>query len=242
MDGQSAHDPAPGVSGAADTWPLSARDAAAVLGISERTVRRAIGRGDLVAAKHGGTFRIDPAEVERFGRRNPKSHSMAPARDRSVPRSVQARNLTHEIGHALSVIHHLTGHELQGALHRTPARQWELLSIVQQVCASCLAVGLNDEPGAHLKPGTEMRFNGEDVRLGVDGFLDETSRSYGSALTRREIEVLHLLAMNVSNRAIADSLFISVPTVKRHVTNILGKLGVSNRYEAVQVAQFRGLP
>src|SRR5262245_14936396 len=38
-----------GVSGAADRWPLSAREAAAVLGVSERTVRRAIARGDLPA-------------------------------------------------------------------------------------------------------------------------------------------------------------------------------------------------
>src|SRR5665811_1834860 len=50
-----------------------------------------------------------------------------------------------------------------------------------------------------------------------------------SALTPREMEVLELLVAGRSNRAIADALFISVATVKVHVTHILGKLGVSSR-------------
>src|SRR5215204_1364417 len=51
------------VSGAADSWPLSAREAAQVLGVSERTVRRAIARGDLPASRHAGVFRIDPTDL-----------------------------------------------------------------------------------------------------------------------------------------------------------------------------------
>src|SRR5215207_1288064 len=58
-----------GVSGAADTWPLSAREAAAALGVSERTVRRAIARGELPAAMHAGTYRIAPAALAPFRRR-----------------------------------------------------------------------------------------------------------------------------------------------------------------------------
>jgi excisionase family DNA binding protein len=54
-----------GVSGAPDTWPLTARDAAAVLGVSERTDRRAIARGELPAAKHAGVYRIAPAAIAR---------------------------------------------------------------------------------------------------------------------------------------------------------------------------------
>ncbi len=65
--------------------------------------------------------------------------------------------------------------------------------------------------------------------------------SDGIALTRREIEVLRLVAIGASNREIADSLFISLPTVKRHMTNILGKLGVSTRYEAALYARSHGL-
>jgi non-specific serine/threonine protein kinase len=50
-----------------------------------------------------------------------------------------------------------------------------------------------------------------------------------AGLTHREAEVVRLIAAGLSNAEIADSLFISVPTVKRHLTNILGKLELSSR-------------
>ena len=50
-------------------------------------------------------------------------------------------------------------------------------------------------------------------------------------LTRRELEVLRLVGASRTNREIADALFISIPTVKRHLSNILGKLSVSTRAE-----------
>jgi LuxR family maltose regulon positive regulatory protein len=56
-------------------------------------------------------------------------------------------------------------------------------------------------------------------------------------LTRREIEVLRLIGDGLKNQEIADRLVISVATVKRHVTNIYGKLGVSRRVQAVAQAQ-----
>ncbi len=52
-------------------------------------------------------------------------------------------------------------------------------------------------------------------------------------LTVREIEVLSLLARGLTNVELADELSISVSTVKRHLTNVYGKLGVSHRTEAV---------
>jgi LuxR family maltose regulon positive regulatory protein len=52
-------------------------------------------------------------------------------------------------------------------------------------------------------------------------------------LSERELEVLHLVAAGLSNREIADRLVVSVRTVKKHVQNILGKLGVTNRTAAV---------
>jgi LuxR family maltose regulon positive regulatory protein len=57
------------------------------------------------------------------------------------------------------------------------------------------------------------------------------------ALTEREMHVLRLLAAGASNRAIADQLVISLPTAKKHVTNILGKLDAHNRTEAVARAR-----
>ena len=62
-----------------------------------------------------------------------------------------------------------------------------------------------------------------------------------SPLTRREREVLALLAEGRTNRQIADELFISESTAGVHVSNILGKLGVTGRTEAVAVAFRAGL-
>jgi DNA-binding NarL/FixJ family response regulator len=53
------------------------------------------------------------------------------------------------------------------------------------------------------------------------------------ALTNREIEVLRLVAKGMSNREIAEELYISENTVKNHVRNILEKLHLHNRMEAV---------
>ena len=55
-------------------------------------------------------------------------------------------------------------------------------------------------------------------------------------LTRREREVLGLVAFGRTNRQIADALFISENTAGVHVSNILGKLGVATRTEAASVA------
>ncbi|BDG45081.1 response regulator transcription factor [Parageobacillus sp. VR-IP] len=55
-------------------------------------------------------------------------------------------------------------------------------------------------------------------------------------LTRRECEVLQLLADGKSNRGIGEALYISEKTVKNHVSNILQKLNVNDRTQAVVVA------
>lgn len=61
------------------------------------------------------------------------------------------------------------------------------------------------------------------------------------SLTERESQVLRLLAQGRSNRKIARELSISEPTVRSHVSHILGKLGVSNRVEAALHAHRAGL-
>ncbi|MEA2516065.1 MAG: Helix-turn-helix domain, partial [Thermomicrobiales bacterium] len=65
---------------------MTARAAAAALGVSERTVRRAIARGELPATKYAGTYRIAPAAVELFRRRLTfPTRLPRPAREASDP-------------------------------------------------------------------------------------------------------------------------------------------------------------
>ncbi|HEY4034640.1 MAG TPA: LuxR C-terminal-related transcriptional regulator [Ktedonobacteraceae bacterium] len=56
-------------------------------------------------------------------------------------------------------------------------------------------------------------------------------------LSERELQVLQLLAQGASNREIAQELVIVLDTVKRHVSNIFSKLGVSNRVQAIRQAR-----
>jgi DNA-binding NarL/FixJ family response regulator len=60
-------------------------------------------------------------------------------------------------------------------------------------------------------------------------------------LSPRELEILHLVATGASNREIADTLVIAEGTVKNHLTNILGKLSVRDRMQAVLKAREYGL-
>ncbi|MBV9231241.1 MAG: response regulator transcription factor, partial [Chloroflexi bacterium] len=62
-----------------------------------------------------------------------------------------------------------------------------------------------------------------------------------ASLTRRELEVLRLLAAGASNQDIAQTLVISLDTVKKHVRNLLSKLGASRRTQAVAQARARSL-
>jgi len=67
------------------------------------------------------------------------------------------------------------------------------------------------------------------------------ARVHGSALSRRELDILGHLSAGKSNKLIARDAGIGVGTVKFHVNNILSKLNVSCRTEAASVARQRGL-
>ncbi|MES9685881.1 DNA-binding response regulator [Bacillus sp. AFS001701] len=68
-----------------------------------------------------------------------------------------------------------------------------------------------------------------------------TQRELHDDLTAREQEVLHLMTEGKSNQEIADSLFVSLKTVKTHVSNILTKLEVVDRTQAVIYAFRHGI-
>jgi len=65
---------------------------------------------------------------------------------------------------------------------------------------------------------------------------DHGVASVPAGLTKRELEVLGLVAQGMSNQEIAATLVLSEHTVHRHVANVFGKLGVSSRAAAVAQA------
>ena len=65
---------------------------------------------------------------------------------------------------------------------------------------------------------------------------DERQRALSPKLTERELEVLKLVAKGLSNREIGNELFIAENTVKNHVRNVLEKLQLHSRMEAVVYA------
>ncbi len=93
----------------------------------------------------------------------------------------------------------------------------------------------------------------EEVRAGrldadaVDGVLrgaghpSRRRKSQPSGLTSREVEVLRLLALGLTNKGIADALVISPKTASRHIEHIYAKIGVSNRARASLFAVTHGL-
>ena len=62
-----------------------------------------------------------------------------------------------------------------------------------------------------------------------------------TSLSKREAEVMDLIATGQSNSQIAQRLFLSEKTVKKHMNNVLRKLQAANRTHAVELGRQRGL-
>jgi DNA-binding CsgD family transcriptional regulator len=77
------------------------------------------------------------------------------------------------------------------------------------------------------------------TRIGLPGLEGTDGAAFG-VLTKREREVLGLVAQGRTNRQIAQELFITDKTASVHVSNILGKLGAANRGEAAALAHSAG--
>jgi DNA-binding CsgD family transcriptional regulator len=74
------------------------------------------------------------------------------------------------------------------------------------------------------------------IETGTPFLLDEANlRKVG--ISKREYEVLELIAQGLSNQEIADKLFVSVSTVKTHAANIFAKLDARRRTQAIQRAK-----
>jgi LuxR family maltose regulon positive regulatory protein len=108
---------------------------------------------------------------------------------------------------------------------------------------------LAEAMSAGLRPGYVDRLLSAFEAAEAGAVADDRARIAGGArleaavetLSRRELEVLALIAEGLTNQEIAARLFLSLHTVKVHVRNIAGKLGAANRTQAVALARGRGL-
>lgn len=104
---------------------------------------------------------------------------------------------------------------------------------------ACRALGDNSSAEMELD-AARAAFEELGARPDLERMAKLMARSAGG-LTRREVEVLELVASGKSNRAIATELFLSERTVARHVSNIFTKLGLSSRSAATAYAYENGL-
>ena len=112
--------------------------------------------------------------------------------------------------------------------------------IYQSIQAGARGYLLKDSPRNELISAIIRVHNGERcIPANIATRLAE--RIGGNELTSREFEVLKLIVRGKSNKEIGDDLGISEGTVKSHVNNILSKLNVTDRTQAVSVALKRGL-
>ena len=106
--------------------------------------------------------------------------------------------------------------------------------------AGAQAYLLKDTPVDALLETIYAVYRGEK-RIPPDIAVKLAERMLQPALTAREMDVLRLIVAGRSNREISQALTISEGTVKSHVNNILGKLGVADRTQATTAALRRGL-
>jgi len=135
-------------------------------------------------------------------------------------------------------------------LLRRALDSWRTLEVPYEVGRTRLLIGeacriLDDTDACELELEAALA---DFVRLGavpdaarVERLLGRAPEREAHGLSRRELEVLRLLAAGKSNRQIAATLVISEHTVARHVQNIFGKLRVSSRAAATAFAFEHGL-
>jgi NarL family two-component system response regulator LiaR len=118
--------------------------------------------------------------------------------------------------------------------------------VMAAVKAGALGYLLKDSQPEELIAAIRVVARGEPslppaITLKLFRELKQPAEQQSPALTEREIEVLRLMARGLTNQAIADRLNISEWTVRTHVRNILEKLALANRTEAVLYALREGI-
>jgi len=87
------------------------------------------------------------------------------------------------------------------------------------------------------KPKVETIVVEKEIYVRSDSFLLNEQALNSLNLSKRELEVLQLMAEGLSNHEIAERLYVSLSTVKTHSRNLFDKLGVSRRTQAIDRAK-----
>lgn len=95
--------------------------------------------------------------------------------------------------------------------------------------------------GALIEPSVARKVLAEFSRLAAPAAPRSKEGVQIEALSERELEILRLVASGLSNRQIAERLFLAEGTVKNYISTIFQKLGVQDRTQAVLAAQKHGL-
>jgi NarL family two-component system response regulator LiaR len=147
----------------------------------------------------------------------------------------------------LAVIAEIKQHELETRiLVLTSFAEDE--KVFPAIKAGALGYLLKDTPPRSLLQAIRDVYHGESslhptIARKLIGELHRPSSPppAGEELTEREVEVLSLVAQGLSNQEIADQLIVSERTVRKHVSNILGKLHLANRTQAALYAIQTGI-
>jgi NarL family two-component system response regulator LiaR len=120
--------------------------------------------------------------------------------------------------------------------------------IFSAIKAGALSYLLKDADAETVRKAIHSASRGEAIlhpriarRLMAEVTAPAPQRDPAAELTAREMEVLRLVAQGMTNANIADQLFITERTVKAHVSNLLGKLHLSDRTQAAVFAWREGL-
>jgi NarL family two-component system response regulator LiaR len=86
------------------------------------------------------------------------------------------------------------------------------------------------------KPTVETIFVQKETTMPGNFVMNETALAE-TGISKRELEVLQLMQQGLSNKEIADRLFVSLNTIKTHGSNVFEKLGVNRRTQAIVKAR-----
>ena len=87
------------------------------------------------------------------------------------------------------------------------------------------------------KPKIETIVVEKEIKVFQNNFIINEKAITALKISNRELEVLKLMAKGLSNQEIADSLFVSLNTIKTHTSNLLEKLDAKRRTQAVENAK-----